>query len=166
MKVFILALCVACGGAAQAVAEADEPFAPLKPLMGKVWHGVPTNVGARAEDLSRWEMILDGGMLRITHAYGDGTTGGETLIYWDRGLERLASITVSTDGYRAEGVFEVLPGNRWLLDQEVVDDPEVQRLRIEGELRPDGQFVTQWSYLKGGQWVDGDRFEYRELAGL
>ncbi len=149
-----------------ATAAPDQPFASLQPLMGKTYHGVPTNVGARAEDLSKWEMILDGGMMRITHAFGDGSTGGETLIYWDRSLEKLASVTVNTDGYRANGVFEVLPGNRWRLDQEVTDDPLIQRLRIEGELKSDGQFTTQWSYLKGGQWVDGDRFEYREMAGL
>jgi hypothetical protein len=163
---YVIAMICALLWTTEARAAPDAPFAAMQPLLGKVWHGVPTNIGARAEDLSKWEMILDGGMLRITHAFGDGTTGGETLIYWDRGRERLASITVSTDGYRAEGLFEILSDNRWRLDQEVTGDPQVQRLRIEGTLQSDGQFTTQWSYLKDGVWVDGDRFEYREMAGL
>ena len=100
-------------------------LAPLLALSGQTFHGVPQHANARAEELSRWEVILGGSMLRITHAYGDGSFGGETLIYWDKQHDGLRSVFVSTDGYRAEGSFTVLADGDWRAEQEVTGDPAI-----------------------------------------
>lgn len=159
----VLVSLLVCTGA-QAQSDRDS-LAALRPMTDKTYHGVPTNPGARAEELSRWELILGGQVLRITHAEGDGSFGGETLVYWDAEKNGLVSVYVSTDGYRSEGTFE-LRADGWTAVQQVKGNPEITERRWTGTFGEDGTIVAEVEELSRDQWVLSAHVIYRPIEGL
>jgi hypothetical protein len=146
--------------AAPAAADMNPHLAWFKPLVGKTWKATLPNGGV---DVHRFELILNGQVLRTLHSVDDGVYGGEAVVYWDEEKQTIAEHYVTTAGFFTTGTIQI--ENGVMLSHEIVHGGSaggVTEVKGESRLLPDGRLVVKTQQLRDGQWVPGGERTYAE----
>ena len=157
----LVGLAVLTLGGARAETPVSDPMSAFDHLVGKTFVG---DLGPDAgTDVQRWEKILGGKAVRITHSLNKGAYGGETLIYASKATGGFEFVYVTTGGFRTEGTIEMDETGNWTATEQVNGHETIQAVRSSGTLREDGTLVTSSTYLnKDGTQTPGHSFVYRE----
>jgi len=161
-RFFLLLLLVLSPAAFAADAPAD-PFADLRPFVGKTFRGEGTGTG-KMVDVQRWEWAVGGHAVRIVHALEDGSYGGETVVFWDKARNSLIYHYFTTAGFHTQGSM-VASGGKYVATEKVEGHPTITEVRSTSTIQPDGTIATSSEYLDNGTWVQGHAFLYREAPG-
>ena len=138
-------------------------FDPLLPLLGKTWRGV--FAGSTPEkpvvDITRWELALNGQVVRILHSINHGEYGGETIILRDD-AQGLIYFYFTTAGFYTRGTL-TFEGSK-IITHEVVTGNQGGIKEVKGisELLQDGRLWVRTEYLQNGSWVPGRETFYVE----
>lgn len=139
--------------AAKAAEPIDE-LAPLTPFIG-TWRSVSGAVDGTDTftDISKWEWILAGRVVRITHNVNDGDYAGESLIHWDGQQGKIIYRYVNTADFFTDGVITPTDGG--------INVHEYVRGASSGptETRSfygikDGQIHAWSQFLTDGEWSE------------
>lgn len=137
---------------------------PLQPLLGKTWRGeFPNSTAAKpVVDVSRYELALNGQVVRNLHSINDGEYGGESLMTWDREKQTLVYAYFTTGGFHTTGTLRAEDGA--LVAHEVVmGDPDgVTEVKATFRVLPDGRLHVKSEHRKAGRWVVGRDMFYVE----
>lgn len=136
----------------------------LRPLIGKTWRGEFKNSTPERPvvDISRWERVLNGQAIRVTHSINNGEYGGETVIFWSEEKKSLAYHYVTTAGFQTSGTMSVYGTKFTSIEKVSGSSGGITEVRATGEIRSDGTLYIRSEYLKDGQWVPGRETTYRE----
>lgn len=161
----LIALLVLAATAAtvRAQALASPHLEWFKPLAGKTWKATLPNGGV---DVHRFDLILNGQVLRSMHSVNDGAYGGEALVYWDAERQTLASHYVTTAGFFTTATIRIEDGA--MLSHEIVHGGGaggVKEVKGESRILPDGRLVVKTQQLRDGQWAPGVERTYVEDPG-
>lgn len=146
--------------AAPAAAQPGDRLEWFKPLAGRTWK---STFASGAVDVHRFELILNGKVVRTIHSVNDGAYGGEALVYWDEEKQTLASHYVTTAGFYTTATLRIENGA--MLSHEIVHGggaDGVREVKGESRLLPDGRLQVKTQTLKGGQWTPGPERYYVE----
>src|SRR5690606_9620479 len=136
----------------RAEARAEDPFAPLAPLIGRTWPG--TGAGPDAvEDVARWERAVGGHAVRVVHAVSGGAYGGETLIFPDRDTGALIFHYFTSGGFHTTGTITVLEDGALSLEETVHGLDGLERLRTTMRVETGG-YSTRTHVERDGRWVE------------
>jgi hypothetical protein len=158
------ALALALSFAGPAMAGLDEHLQDLAPYVGKTYRGEFTDAasGRKAVDVQVWEETLGGKALRVTHSLNEGEYGGETIIFWDGKLEKVAFYYFTTAGFYTHGTMQ-LEGDVFTAVEMVEGDSNgITEVRSSSTLLDDGRLHLKSQYLQDGQWVPGHEIFYAE----
>lgn len=143
--------------------EQRQTFGILAQFAGHTYRGEPNEGGPLDQaDIQQWSWTEDGKALLIRHALEDGSYGGDTIVRRENGDEALSYIYKTNAGFSTTGTFTVSKEGTWEAIEEVVGQSDVTKVRSRGHMRADGALISAAEYLKGGQWVPGHSFVYRE----
>jgi hypothetical protein len=149
------------------IAAFSPHLAALAPFVGKTWHGefADSTPETPKVDVQRWERILNGQGIRITHSVNQGEYGGESIIYWDESRQTLAYWYFTTAGFMSVGTL-VAGEKQFSTREEITGDAngvtEVEGLGIR---KRSGEWVNRTRYLQNGTWVEGHSITYTEAPG-
>jgi hypothetical protein len=132
----------------------------FKALAGKTWKAT---FASGAVDVHRFDLILNGQVLRTIHSVNDGVYGGEALVYWDEEKQTLAAHYVTTAGFHTTATIRIENGA--MLSHEIVHGAGAQgvaEVKAESRILPDGRLLVKTQQLKGGQWTPGPERYYVE----
>jgi len=141
------ALLLAVALSALAVPARTEPNPKLswfKPLLGKTWRGT---LPGGAVDVHRFELILNGQVVRTIHSVNDGAYAGEALVYWDAEKQSIVSHYVTTGGFYTSATIRFENG------------------AMLSHILADGRLQVKTEQLKDGQWTPGGERLYVEDPG-
>lgn len=151
--------------------EGRAAYAPFAPLVGKTWRGkgVGPAGGTHVEDIQRWEWILGGQAIRITHSVNNGAYAGESVVFRapdGDGPEGIAYVYtyVTTGGFYTTGVMRAKGAGAFVAEETVHGVPGLGKLKAVGTLGEDGVYRMRSSMDKDGQWVETGGFDYSEDA--
>jgi hypothetical protein len=133
-----------------------EPMRIFAPYAGRTWRGR----GANSTDVARWELILDGRALQITHRIADSTYGGRSIIFYDEGARAYVFHYFTTAGFHTLGSATV-EGGVLEVTENVAGHPTVTQVRSRSHLQS-GRISTSSEYLRSGTWEPGHSFVYEE----
>jgi hypothetical protein len=150
-RTLLLALALASVTAPLA-AQASPRLEWFKPLVGKTWRATLPNGGT---DVHRFELILNGQVVRTVHSVDEGVYAGEALVHWDPEKQSVVSYYVTTGGFFTTGTLRFEDGA--MLSHEVVHGNAggIQEVKGESRLLPDGRLQVKTQQLKDGQWTPG-----------
>jgi hypothetical protein len=139
----------------------SEHFKPLEFLIGKTWVGEfpGSDPDTPFVDVTRWEAILDGKVIRVSHSVNDGMYAGETLIVWNPEKEQIEYFYATNVGFYTRGTLSVEDGVI-RCHEHVTGDDKITELKTEIRLFESGKYVITARYLIGGEWVDGHEATY------
>ncbi len=142
----------------------SDPFAPLRPLLGKTWQATMVTPGEEKPmvDVSRWELVLNGRAVRVLHSVNEGEYGGETIIVWDPVKESLSCFYFTTAGFFTSGTMQWQDGALVSHEQVTGNQNGITEVRATSRILPDGRLHTKAQYRKDGAWVAGHEFFYTE----
>lgn len=146
--------------------QATDPIpelAPLVPFTGKTWRAVGNDDGF--EDVARWEWILKGRVMRITHVVGDGAYAGESVIHWDDVQEKIIYRYVTTAGFYTDGVITPVDGG-FDVHEYVRGAKSGPTETLSGYRIKDGQMHTWAKLLTDGKWSEVSEYVYEEAPGI
>lgn len=132
----------------------------FKPLAGKTWKATMPN---GAVDVHRFDLILNGQVLRTIHSVNGGAYGGEAVVYWDEEKQTLASHYVTTAGFFTTATVRIEGGA--MLSHETVHGGGaggVAEVKGKTRLLPDGRLQVKTQQLRDGQWTSGVERTYVE----
>ena len=142
----------------------DEKLERLRPFIGKTWRGEFSNSTPEKPtiDISRWERVLNGKAVRITHSINDGIYGGESIVRWDPEKKQITYFYFSTAGFYTTGTMTV--SDRKIIATEKVtgNASGTTDVRSTYELRPDGSLHSKAEYLKDGVVTGTRQVLYKE----
>ena len=101
MKYFLTLLCLLLFTPAYAQDTPHEKLMILDPFIG-TWKA---EVGKDTFDVSRYEWVLGGKAVRITHSINDGDYGGEALLHWNTDKAAITYRYVTTASFYTEGTI-------------------------------------------------------------
>ena len=137
---------------------------PFRPFLGKTWKAdfKDSTPEKPKHDIARWERALNGQGIRVLHSINHGEYGGETMILWDAAKKSLVFYYFTTAGYMTTGTMTLESGK--FTSHEIVSGEAggVTEVKATTQLRPNNTLHMKAEYLKGGNWVDGHEFLYRE----
>jgi hypothetical protein len=146
--------------AAPASAQTNPRLEWFRPLAGKTWKATLPN---GAVDVHRFELILNGQVLRTIHSVNDGVYGGSAVVYWDAEKQTLASHYVTTAGFFTTATIRIENGA--MLSHETVHGggaAGVTEVKGESRFLPDGRLLVKTQQLKNGEWTPGAERTYAE----
>ena len=161
----LIALALGCAwvlNAGQNEPTLAKQLEPLRPMIGKTWTGKfkDSTPEKPTTDVAKWERILIGQAVRITHSINDGIYGGETIIMWNAKTKRVEYDYFTTAGYTTHGTM-VMEGQKIVTHEDVAGDADgITEVKAELELLPDGHMHVVAQYLKKGAWVGGHEVTY------
>ena len=160
VQMLLVLLLAAPGAAASGYAGIFEPLAPY---VGKTWRGAEDVENSQHGDvIQKWEWILGGRAVRITHANNGGAFGGEWTIFPDPATGGLRSHYVSTAGTFSDGTITV-EGGRLVHDMRVTGSANIDRVKQVFIPQEGGSFITDTAYYLDGKLLSGaPQFHYRE----
>ena len=142
--------------AQQAAAEHAEAFDAFAPFVGKTWYGAEAVEDSKhGTVIQRWDWILGGRALRITHANNGGAFGGEWTIYTDPETGELQSNYISTSGSVAKGKLIVMDGVM-IHETPVKGSDRLDLVRVTYTPQEDGSFITRSEYFLKGEPLSGE----------
>ncbi|MBK8164943.1 MAG: hypothetical protein IPK64_03145 [bacterium] len=127
-----------------AAGELDPRLAPLAPYVDRTFTahmGPPGNVAATV-DVQRWETILGGKAVRITHSMNGGDYGGESLIMWDVATESIRYWYVTTADFHTVGTMSAAGDSLVTLEEVVGNAGGITRVEGVWRRTTDGLSVT------------------------
>ena len=130
--------------AAPARTEPNPKLSWFKPLLGKTWRGT---LPGGAVDVHRFELILNGQVVRTIHSVNDGAYAGEALVYWDAEKQSIVSHYVTTGGFYTSATIRFENG------------------AMLSHILADGRLQVKTEQLKDGQWTPGGERLYVEDPG-
>ncbi len=133
----------------------------FEPYLDKTWVAI-VNPEKGTRDVARWERILGGQAIRMTHSVADGAYGGETIVMWDRAAEELVYTYFTTAGFFTRGSMSFQEDGS-LTSAEAVHGHEDGITKVESiqSLLPDGQMQVRTRMLRNGVWEDRAEVLYR-----
>jgi len=147
--------------AARAADPAPE-LAMLKPFIG-TWKTVSGAVDGSEDftDISKWEWILKGQVVRITHSVNDGAYAGESLIHWYGQQQKIIYRYVTTAGFYTDGEITAA-------DAGGIDVREYVRGAASGPtetrahyaVTADGRIEAWSKFLVDGKWTEANTVTY------
>lgn len=156
----ILSAALVLPAGAQDRASPPKPLAVFDPLIGKTWRGTSTAPGSTDIDVQRYEQILGGKGVRVTHSVNNGAYGGETIIQADR-TGRIVYHYFTTAGFSTQGSMTVRADGALVAEEAVQGHATIRRVRSTLEFLPDGSLRSQSSYQTDAGWQTGHGFHYR-----
>lgn len=152
----------ALGAPARAQAEPVGSLDWFKPLVGRTWKATLPNGSV---DVHRFDLILNGRVLRTVHSVDGGVYGGVAHVYWDEEKRTLAAHYVTTAGFFTTATIRIEDGV--MRSHEVVHGGAggVTEVKAESRVTPDGRLVVKTQQLRGGEWVAGGDRTYVEDPG-
>lgn len=164
LPVSLLALGLLAPARAADAPALDEHLEIFRPYLGKTWRGEFKNSrpGQPTVDVARWERALNGKAVRVLHSVNDGAYGGESIIRWDDGAQRIVYHYFTTAGFMTTGSMTV--SNRVITAVEKVTGSAngVTEVRSTTELRADGTLFVKAQYVKEGRPAPGREVLYQE----
>lgn len=144
-------------------AEGPAPeLAILQPFIG-TWKTVSGAVDGSDDfsDISKWEWILKGQVVRITHSVNDGAYAGESLIHWDGQQQKIIYRYVTTAGFYTDGEITAAEAGG-------IDVHEFVRGAAGGpsetlahyEVTADGRLEAWSKFLVDGTWTEASTVTY------
>lgn len=160
-KALLLAVVLSVLGAS-APAEPNPRLAWFKPLLGKTWRGT---LPGGAVDVHRFELILNGQVVRTLHSVNDGSYAGEALVYWDEEKQSIVSHYVTTGGFYTSATIRFENGA--MLSHEVVHGNAggIREIKAQARILTDGRLQVKTELLKDGHWAAGGERLYVEDPG-
>jgi len=156
------------GPATAAASDSLNPhLLPFKPYLNRTWKGTFAQEPGQAlvTDISRWERILNGQAIRMTHSVDEGVYGGETILFWDQARETLVYYYFTTAGFFTHGTMS-FNGDKWVAHEMVENNANgITEVRSTSEFLPDGTMQSVAEFLQNGQWVPGHTIRYVESPG-
>ena len=139
-------------------------FTSLLPFLGKTWRGEFANSTPEKTvvDISRWELALNGQVIRILHSINDGDYGGETIIIWDAASQGLIYYYFTTAGFYTTGQITTEAGRIITREQVKGSRDGTTEVKAINELLPDGRMHVKSEYLQNGTWIPGRNMFYSE----
>ena len=161
-RLLLVSILVSVVSSASAQAP-SEHLAPLVPFVGKTWYGTFQNYpgGSTPTDVSKWEWVLNGQAVQITHSVDEGEYGGMTIIMWNGAEETLVAHYFTTAGFMTRATIMV-DGATLISREEVSGHPSITAVEAESRILDDGRLHTRSRYLRDGEWIDGHEIIYRE----
>jgi hypothetical protein len=157
---------VATGGTVARAGELDARLAPLAPYVDRTFTasmGPAGNEGA-AVDIQKWETVLGGKAVRITHSINGGDYGGESLVTWDASTGSIRYWYVTTAGFHTVGTMTAAGDSLVTLEDVVGDAGGITK--VEGVWRRTAEGLTVSSRMQAaGQWQPKRETAYRETPG-
>jgi len=141
----------------------NEHLAVFEPLIGKTWKGHFANSTTENPmiDVSRWERILNGNGIRITHSVNDGVYGGESILMWDRKQNQIACWYFTTAGFYTQSVFKI-EGSQWSAIEDVVGNENgITKVRSNSHLLENGDLHVKSEYYANEKWTPGHEIHYK-----
>lgn len=151
--------------AADSPANLAKGLEPLRPFLGKTFKGPFANSTPEkpAFDVMRWERILNGQGIRITHSVNEGAYGGETIVTVDPKSSQLQYHYFTTTGMMTRGSMSTQDATTLSSREEVVGNADgITEVKSTTTLKPDGKIQVKSQYLKKGEWVQGHEILYTE----
>lgn len=162
IRILILGMVFLAGPAFAQQAAMQDPLAMFDPLVGKTWKGEGTaGEVAGKTDVVTWERIIGGKAVQSTHSIGNGEYGGVTVFFYDPAEKVVMFHYFTTANFHSTGIVEKADNG------DIVAVEHIHGLENLPEVRGrivfnDRGWETRASYLKDGEWVEGDGFRYVE----
>ena len=136
----------------------------LKHMLGKTWKGVSPDSDEEEKmvDISRWEVILQGQAVRVTHCVNRGEYGGETTIMWDEQKQQIVTYYFTTAGFYSEGSLRFEEGKIFSHEYIHGNLKGITQVKSLTNILSDGRLHVRSEYLKDGNWIGGHEFYYKE----
>jgi hypothetical protein len=134
-------------------------MAPFAPFAGRTWKGT----GPDSQDIARWEFILAGRALQITHRIVGSDYGGRSIIFYDERARTYVVHYFTTAGFHTLGEMKIGDGVLEV-NEDVVGHATITKVRSRSRLEG-GRLMTAAEYLRNGIWEPGHRFTYEEAPG-
>jgi hypothetical protein len=145
-------------------AALDPHLENLRPLLGKTFKGTfSTSTPEKPmHDVAKYERVLNGQAVRVTHSVNQGVYGGETLIYWDNERKTVAFFYLTTAGFRTEGTMALSRGK--MVSEEIVKNNAqgITRVRATGTHQEGNRILNKAEYFAKGSWSPGHQISYVE----
>lgn len=154
-------------GASAAVAgELDPRLAPLAPYVDRTFTarmGPAGNEDATV-DVQKWETVLGGKAVRITHSINGGDYGGQSLIMWDVATKSIRYWYVTTADFHTVGTLTAAGDSLVTLEDVIGNAGGITRVEGVWRRTADGHTVTS-RMEAGGQWQPKQTSTYVETPG-
>lgn len=170
MKMILLAVCMFLGTTDETNSKnSPKPvltpeLSVFEPMVGKTFRGefAASTPEKPQFDVSKWERVLNGKAIRITHSVNDGIYGGESIVMWDSQAKVIKCWYFTTAGFCTEGQFEI-DGNTWSSVEKVNGNANgITEVKATSSLAEDGTLKVSSQYLKDGKWEKGHEILYKE----
>lgn len=143
----------------------DDMVPEMKPFArfaGRTWTG--RGPDGELADVSRWEFILGGRALQVTHRLVGDSYGGRSIVFFDQRSGDFVTHYFTTAGFYTVGLIKPTDAG-FAFEEEVRGNSGVTKVR--GTVTLDGgKMVSRSSYLRDGHWVPGHAFTYEESPGV
>jgi len=154
-----------CATFASETNSLNEHLEFFRPYLGKTWRGEfkESKPDKPVVDVARWERVLNGQAIRVTHSLNDGVYGGESLMIWDGEKKELRYFYFTTAGFHTSGTLTIAGQKLTAIEQVSGNTNGIVEVRSTTEIQPSGIFVTKATYLnKAGETVGGREAVYQE----
>jgi hypothetical protein len=132
-----------------ASAEAYAPMAPFADHTGKTWVCTGTGPnGQQIEDLARWEFILGGRALQVTHKLVGAAYGGTTIIFYDEAAQTYVHHYFTNAGFHTQGTM-TLENGVFAAEEQVIGAENIDRVVSRLTLTPGAMKTESESFNKG-----------------
>ena len=137
-------------------------LASFEPFVGHTYRGeiAPDDQGNVAIDVSRWERILDGRAIRISHSLNDGDYAGESLIFWDAKAQAIGFFYVTNAGFQTQGTGHFEDGTFVSRERVTGNAQGITEVVARSTLHPDGRMTVESFYMKGEEKIPGRTAQY------
>ena len=136
----------------------------FEPYIGKTYKGefAESTPEKPVFDVQRWERILNGNGVKITHSVNNGEYGGESIIMWDSKLEKLVSWYFTTAGFYTQAIVEIDDDKIIVIEKVTGNQNGITEVKSITQLMSNGEKHTKAQYLQNGKWIDGHDIYYKE----
>ncbi len=139
-------------------------FEPLKPFIGKTWKGIvgKNKEGQPVYDVSKWERILNGNGIKISHSVNDGEYGGETIVVWDKEKESLFFYYFTTAKHYTNGIVKFEDGRMITHEFVTGNQSGVTEVEATSQIKNDGTMRVTSRFKKNSEWTEPKEIIYFE----
>ena len=167
ISIILLTSCLFCQNDIESAQKVlSENLKPFQAFISKTFKGEFANSTPEKPvyDISRWERALNGNAIRIMHSVNNGEYGGESIVMWDTKKESLVSWYFTTAGFYSEAILHFEDEKLISVEDVTGNENGITKVKSEINLLPNGQLVNSSMYLMNGNWVDGHKIHYKEVA--
>lgn len=160
---WIYALCVFWLSSSAYAQTLQAELAPFDAFVGHTYRGEfsPDKNGKIAVDISRWDVILNGRGIRISHSLNDGEYAGESLIYWDSQRQSIAFFYLTNAGFHTQGTGYFDDGVFIASETVTGNSDGITEVISRSTLTDNGVMTVESFYLKGEEKLQGSKVTYQ-----